>query len=288
MILLIIGGLLAFIGIISFILFIVVLIKQFKHQGALHGILGIITCGLYTFIWGWVKSGKLQLSKIMLAWTFLIIISIAAEFLIVFMGIASVQDLPFLDEKTKAMLKSNIESIDKSPIARRPKSRVPGKKVTIPKAAVQGKDPVQNAVALWQGGKYTDPNKALVYLNSAITANPNSAVSFNNRGLAYKDLGQYQKAIADYNQALKLNPNYAQAYNNRGIAYYDTKKHLLAINDYNKSIQLKPDYSNAYLNRGIAYYQVKDIANACKDFHKACELKDCDGIQWALKNNLCK
>jgi len=60
----------------SLICFIIVLIKQFKTAGAVHGIIGIITCGLWTLIWGWMNSGKLNIRNIMLIWTLLLIICI--------------------------------------------------------------------------------------------------------------------------------------------------------------------------------------------------------------------
>jgi len=34
-----------------FVCFIMVLIKQFQTAGAVHGIIGIITCSIWTFIW---------------------------------------------------------------------------------------------------------------------------------------------------------------------------------------------------------------------------------------------
>ena len=40
-----------------------------------------------------------------------------------------------------------------------------------------------------------------------------------NRGNAYGDLGQFQRAIEDYDEAIRPNPEYADAYNNRGVAY---------------------------------------------------------------------
>jgi len=58
------------------ICFIIVLIKQFKTAGAVHGIIGIITCGLWTLIWGWMNSGKLNIRNLMLIWTLLLIICI--------------------------------------------------------------------------------------------------------------------------------------------------------------------------------------------------------------------
>jgi len=53
------------------ICFIIVLIKQFQEGGLLHGIIGIITCGIWTLIWGWINAGKLNLRNLMLVWTVL-------------------------------------------------------------------------------------------------------------------------------------------------------------------------------------------------------------------------
>ena len=57
------------------ICFIMVLIKLFQENGVLHGILGLI-CGLYTFIWGWINAGRLNIKNIMMIWSLLIILSI--------------------------------------------------------------------------------------------------------------------------------------------------------------------------------------------------------------------
>ena len=66
-----IGILLPVLSLIGFIVFVIVLIKQFQHGGALQGILGIITCGLWTFIWGWIKHRSLAMTKLMIIWTIL-------------------------------------------------------------------------------------------------------------------------------------------------------------------------------------------------------------------------
>jgi hypothetical protein len=60
----------------SFIIFIMVLIKQFQNAGPVHGIIGIITCGIWTFIWGWMNSGRLGIKNLMLIWTGLWVLSI--------------------------------------------------------------------------------------------------------------------------------------------------------------------------------------------------------------------
>ena len=66
------------IGLGSLVCFILVLIRLFKEKGVLHGILGIL-CALYTFIWGWIESGRLGIKNIMLIWTALIVVGIVVN-----------------------------------------------------------------------------------------------------------------------------------------------------------------------------------------------------------------
>lgn len=65
----------------SLVCFVMVLIKLFQQKGVLHGILGII-CGLYTFIWGWMESGKLGIKNLMMIWTALIVVSVILNVLV--------------------------------------------------------------------------------------------------------------------------------------------------------------------------------------------------------------
>src|SRR5471032_1886728 len=47
----------------------------------------------------------------------------------------------------------------------------------------------------------------------------NLAWAFNNRGNAYTEKKEYDRAIADYDQAIRLNPKYALVFDGRGINY---------------------------------------------------------------------
>ena len=287
---LIISAVLSILQIVGLILLLVVLIKQFKHGGALNGIIGLITCGFWTFIWGWIKHKGLQLTKVMVVWTIIIVAPIG---LVGVFGVAMVNEMlnmvaslteegsiegmmtKFEKKSTKKISNKKVKKMKKT--AERPK-----------KGSEKDADWTQKAMALWQNGKYTDSNKALDYWNNAIRANSKSADAFNNRGLAYYNLKQYQQAIEDYSQSIRMNPENSITYNNRGNAYYELLRYELAEADFKKSIQLKPDYAKAYLNRGLVYYQQEKNDQACAEFKKACDLGDCDGMQWAKKNGLCK
>jgi hypothetical protein len=69
----------------ALICWVIVLIKQFQNAGVVHGIIGIITCGIWTFIWGWMNATKLNIRNIMLIWTIIIIIHL----ILIFTGNAS-------------------------------------------------------------------------------------------------------------------------------------------------------------------------------------------------------
>ena len=62
----------------------------------------------------------------------------------------------------------------------------------------------------------------------AIRLDPQYAIAYNNRGFAYDNLGQHERAIEDYDETIRLDPQYVKAYNNRGNAYYNLGQHELA------------------------------------------------------------
>ena len=45
------------------------------------------------------------------------------------------------------------------------------------------------------------------YLINETKKNPSSAVAHNKLGLAYSNIGKYNKAITEYRKALKIDPN---------------------------------------------------------------------------------
>jgi len=291
---LIVAGAMALIQIVLLIIVIMMLIKQFKHGGALHGVIGLITCGTWTFIWGWIKHKSLQVTGIMILWTVLILSPVAL------LGVFGVSMLPELVNLINSISEEEgfekmMENFDKKygekftgKKTKKTEKLVKNSKKTRTKAT-SGKngDWSQQAVALWKNGKYSDPKKALNYWNKAIRKGTKSADTYNNRGLAFYNSKRYQPAIKDFSQAIRMNPKDATAYNNRGNTYYEMLKYEQAQADFNKSIELNPEYANAHLNRGLVYYQLDKNKLACADFAKACDLEDCDGIEWAKDKGVC-
>jgi tetratricopeptide (TPR) repeat protein len=141
--------------------------------------------------------------------------------------------------------------------------------------------------ALWDGGKYTDPKKAIEYLDNAIKLQKNNAETFNKRGTAYYNLGQFQRAVEDVSEAIRLKPNHFLAYNNRGNAYANLGQYQKAIADYDQVIRLTPNYADVYDNRGTVYLLTGNKESGCRDVKKACELGKCNKLEEAKSKGYC-
>ncbi len=111
-------------------------------------------------------------------------------------------------------------------------------------------------------------------LSKAISTRPNAS-AYNNRGIMYGKVNQYQRAIDDFSMAIILDHHYYKGHNNRGFAYAKLGQYQHAIEDYNKAISLKPDYVSAYKNRAFVYFVQGENKLYCIDAKKACELGDC-------------
>ena len=115
-------------------------------------------------------------------------------------------------------------------------------------------DWLEKEKALWDGKQYTDPKKAIEYLNNDIKLQPNNAENYAKRGNVYYSLGQSQQALEDFNKAIGLKQDYANAYNNRGTAY---------LSQGNKEL-------------------------GCRDAQKACALGNCKSLEWAKGKGYCR
>jgi tetratricopeptide (TPR) repeat protein len=129
------------------------------------------------------------------------------------------------------------------------------------------------AKKLYEEKKHTE---SLTFLNRAIELNPNSVHAFNSRGVAYRNLKQYQQAIADYNRAIALDANYAFVYYNRGNSYSGLKQYEQAIADYDRAIELDPNDANAHYSRGYAYLWLHNTQQAHADYRRSYELDPTD------------
>lgn len=113
----------------------------------------------------------------------------------------------------------------------------------------------------------------------SIKANPKSAFSFQNRGIAKEALGDLDGALTDINQAIRLDPTLPQPLINRIAIWRVRGDYDRAIADGSEAIRLakeKPPVNimtppssvliSGYTHRALAYDPKGDYAHASDDY----------------------
>jgi tetratricopeptide (TPR) repeat protein len=122
----------------------------------------------------------------------------------------------------------------------------------------------------------------IILFSHTLKVTDNNWFAYNNRGVTYKDLGNYSQAIEDLNRAIEIRPGYADAYNNRGVAYRGLGNNKQAIKDYDRAIEIRPGYADAYNNRGVAYNSLGNYRQAIEDYDRV--IKSIPGFAEAYIN----
>ena len=129
-----------------------------------------------------------------------------------------------------------------------------------------------------------DLERAIRDYDDAIRLNPRAKDAFNNRGNAFRARDELDRAMHDYDEAIRLDPHYAHALNNRGIIFLERGDADHAIADFNRAIGEEASYANAFRNRGLARVEQGSFDLAIADFDEAFRLNPAvgHGIEYAL------
>ena len=84
----------------------------------------------------------------------------------------------------------------------------------------------------------------------AAAKDPTDARPFNNLGVAFAAMGQFDDAIDAYKKSLTINPESSQTHNNFGSALAEAGRLDEALENIRKAIELNPDNGAAHVNLG--------------------------------------
>ena len=98
------------------------------------------------------------------------------------------------------------------------------------------------------------------------------AIAYTNRGNAYQQKGDDDRAVDDYDEAIRLDPKLASTYSGRCRAHRSNGKSALALVDCNEAIRLDPKSAPAYDNRAMAYFDKGDYERAIADYNEEIRL----------------
>ena len=113
---------------------------------------------------------------------------------------------------------------------------------------------------------------ALEYFNKYLEIDPTSHAGYNNRGVAYYGLDEYEKAISDFDIAISLKPGEAKYYFNRGYSYYLLGEHNSALSDMNQAVAIDPTIASFWYGRGKLYFDMKKFEEASLDLEEGIKL----------------
>lgn len=121
-----------------------------------------------------------------------------------------------------------------------------------------------------------DPQRAREFLGRAISAHPQHAVAYVNRGAVLQGLGMWQAALDDCDSALARQPGQpgeADSHNQRGNLLKELRRYPEALESYARAIQLAPERANFHNNRGITLRLAGNYLEALAAFEHALTLQ---------------
>lgn len=121
--------------------------------------------------------------------------------------------------------------------------------------------------------------RAIVDFDAAIAINPAYAGAYGNRAFALYRLRDYAGAIENYSIEIRIQPNLL-AYINRGDAYRDSEQLDRAAADYGEAIRLAPSDARGWRNRGLVRLFQGKYKAGIADYDKALRYDPADAASW--------
>jgi tetratricopeptide (TPR) repeat protein len=147
---------------------------------------------------------------------------------------------------------------------------------------------IQHTIVSFKYIKVWENNEKLY--SDLISKNNTVFVAYNNRGIAYFNKKEVERAIADFSRAIEINPNIAYVYNNRGAAYILQDNYNKALADFQKSLQLNPNDIKAQFNLSKCHLLLNNYHEGLKAYNIVLEKDSLNDAAWndrgKLKNEL--
>lgn len=119
---------------------------------------------------------------------------------------------------------------------------------------------------------------AISYYDQYLNQNPNSSLGYQERGVCYMNLGEFQKANENFSRAIIIMPMNWDYYINRGFSYMFLGLPKNAVDDFTHAINYgAAQSSSAFIGRSNAYIDLGNYGQALSDINSALSLSPNDG-----------
>ncbi len=123
-------------------------------------------------------------------------------------------------------------------------------------------DSFSSAIKLWDDAVRKNTDATALFIER----------SYQSRGFAYLQAGQYPDALRDFERAMALNPRDPNAYVGRGTLFARTGSHDRALADFGRAIEIDPAYAEPYAKRCFTKMLLDRPGDALPDCEKAVAL----------------
>jgi tetratricopeptide (TPR) repeat protein len=138
-----------------------------------------------------------------------------------------------------------------------------------------GTDSAKNADE-WGACRSGNPDASIfdctAFIDAETDSTKNLAIAHYNRGRAYRDKGEFDRAISDLGKAIELDPEFLSAFRMRGVIRGLAGDYAKAMADFDKALKLSPDDEGIYLSRGLVYEAHGEKHKAAQDYRKILAL----------------
>jgi tetratricopeptide (TPR) repeat protein len=122
----------------------------------------------------------------------------------------------------------------------------------------------------WMQLKYWQNSLTLFSHANAVTTDNYAADG--HLGMAFDEMGQFDKAVAFLKESARINPRYARGNSALGVALADQGKLPEALEYFNTAAHLQPNDADLQYNLGTALLNNGDLDAAGSDFSKALQI----------------
>ena len=129
-----------------------------------------------------------------------------------------------------------------------------------------------------------EPERAVVYLEKALSINPLYTEAALNLVITYNELGRYEEAQACFQRiarAVRRKSGFRDPYIDGRLAneharladqYYDLGRYKEAILEYRRALALRPRFPDILMRLGMAYRELGQFAQAVRALEKALKI----------------
>jgi tetratricopeptide (TPR) repeat protein len=116
-------------------------------------------------------------------------------------------------------------------------------------------------------------NDSITLWNHVINTTGETSFPLMKRGIAYRNLGELDKALDDFNASIKLENPYPDIYENRGYIYLLREDYNNALINFETAVNMDSESAYAWRNLGLCNFNLGNLETALSNINRSLELE---------------